>query len=144
MVWPLMYPLPALALNFAWSLMVSISLPMMTLLLALSAGQSLLRLARVLVGRSKTIRCSLCPQCLQRLSSYVCTPMWHHKALSPSYWCIAGFVDTLLIALCCGTQPRSPKEVVSGASLSAAHSPMGAAILTDQGLRSCRLMVALS
>src|SRR5699024_6453930 len=97
MVWPLMYPLRALALNFAWSLMVSLSLPMMTLLLALSAGQSLLRLARVLVGRSKTVRCSLRLQCLQRLNSYVCTPMWHHKALSPSYGCTVGSEHTLLI-----------------------------------------------
>src|SRR5699024_12424332 len=125
MVWPLMYPLPALALNFAWSLMVSINLPMMTLLLALSAGQSLLRLARVLVGRSKTIRCSLRLQYLQRLNSYVCTPMWHHKALSPSYGCTVGSAYPLLIALGCvnlDPTPRRRSYLESGRPSVRAHS----------------------
>src|SRR5699024_11680696 len=94
--------------------MVSINLPMMTLLLALSAGQSLLRLARVLVGRSKTIRCSLRLQYLQRLNSYVCTPSRHHKALSPSYWCIAGFVDTSFIALGCELRTDPAQKVLRG------------------------------
>src|SRR5699024_5632220 len=105
--------------------MVSINLPMMTLLLALSAGQSLLRLACVLVGRSKTIRCSLRLQYLQRLNSYVCTPMWHHKALSPSYGCTVGVVYTLLIALGCvnlDPTPRRRSYVGSGRPSVRAHS----------------------
>src|SRR5699024_2213895 len=90
-------PAPAKMAAILWDLAQVVTLFMMTLLLALSAGQSLLRLARVLVGRSKTIRCSLRLQYLQRLNSYVCTPMWHHKALSPSYGCTVGSEYTLLI-----------------------------------------------
>src|SRR5699024_9754136 len=62
----------------------------------------------------KTIRGSLCPQCLQRLSSYVCAPMWHHKALSPSYWCIAGFVDTSFIALRSEPRPDPAQKELRG------------------------------